>query len=284
MCGRYSRSVAVKGAPFVSEKIDRKQLKQPDEFQQVAGKAMEWVAAHQKQVAASVGAVALVVVLAWAFAAFRGSCETQAGSELSQALEIESRPIVGEQAQPGAETFPSKEERTKAALAALEKVRADHGGTTAAQTALAEVGFLKLKSGDAAGAQKDLSDFLAAAAKDHPLRVFAQESLGYADEAQGKLDDAKAAFEKLRELDLPARADFQAARLALMQGKPDAKQQLEKVAKEYPKETDVVREANERLELASLPPVTAGSAAPAAAPEKPAAKPVPAKPQAKKTK
>ena len=288
---------AAAGRPFLpgsralSEKIDRKQLKQPDEFQQVAGKGMEWVAAHQKQVSMGVGAIALAIVLAWGLSSWRSAREAKAGGDLSQALELESRPI-GAEAQPGQESFPSKEERSKAAIAALDKVRADHGGTTAAQTAQAELGFLKLKSGDAAGAQKDLSDFLAGVPKDHPLRVFAQESLGYADEAQGKLDDARAAFEKLRDLDRPARADFQAARLALIQGKPDAKQQLEKVARDYPKDTDVVREANERLELASLPPVTAGSVAPAPAPaaEKPAMKPAvkpaakPSKPPAKKKK
>ena len=271
----------------MSEKIDRKQLKQPDEFQQVAGKGMEWVAAHQGQVILAVGLVALAVVLAWGLSVFRSSREAKAGGDLSQALELESRP-VGAEAQPGQESFPSKEERSKAALAALDKVRAENKGTTAAQTALAELGFLKLKAGDAAGAQKDLAEFLSGAGKDHPLRVFAQESLGYAYEAQGKLDDARASFEKLRELDLPARADLQAARLALVQGKPEAKQQLEKVVRDYPKEADIVREANARLELASLPPAPAGSTATAPAPtDKPApAKPAakPAKPSAKKTK
>ena len=274
----------------MSEKIDRKQLKQPDEFQQVAGKGMEWVAAHQKKVAVAVGAVVLAVVLAWGLSVYRTSREAKAGGDLSQALDLESRPI-GTEAQPGQDSFPTKEERSKAALAALDKVRADHGGTTAAQTALAELGFLKLKSGDAAGAQKDLTDFLSGAGRDHPLRVFAQESLGYADEAQGKLDDARSAFEKLRDLEQPARADFQTARLALVQGKPEAKQQLEKVVKDYPKETDIVREANARLELASLPPAPTSSAAPAPAADKPApakapAKPAakPSKPQAKKTK
>lgn len=282
----------------MSEKIDRKQLKQPDEFQQVAGKGMEWVAAHQRQVALLAGAAVLAVVLAWGLSTWRAAREAKAGGDLSQALELESRPI-GAEAQPGQESFPSKEERSKAAVAALDKVRADHGGTTAAQTALAELGFLKLKAGDAAAAQKDLTDFLAGAGKDHPLRAFAQESLGYAAEAQGKLDDARAAFEKLRDLGLPARADYQAARLALVQGKPEAKAQLEKIAKDYPKDTDVVREANARLELASLPPAPpAGSVAPAPAPAvekpaaaKPAARPAaakpaakPSKPQAKKTK
>jgi Flp pilus assembly protein TadD len=211
---------------------------------------------------------------------------------------VQSRPIAGEpSAQQATETFPSKDERNKAALAALEKVRTEHGGTTAAQTALAELGFLKLRMGDAAAAQKDLSDFLAGAPKDHPLRVFGQESLGYAYEALGKLDDARAAFEQLRTLDLPARADLQAARIALVQGKPDAKAQLERVAKEYPKEPDVVREANQRIELASLPPAPPPGSTPPPAAEKPAEKTASAKkpatakkpaltkkPQAKKTK
>lgn len=249
----------------MAEKIDRKQLKRPDEFQVVAGKVMEWVVARQRQVLAGVLAVAAVALLAWGLATWKGARDAKAGEDLAQALELGLRPIAGEaQAQPGDETFPSQQERDKAVIAALEKVRADHSGSAAAETALAELGFHKLSAGDAAGAQKDLQDFLAASAKDQPLRAFAQESLGYALEAQKKLDEARAAFDKLREYDLPARADYQAARLSLLEGKPEAKAQLEKVAKDYPKEQAVVREANERVELASLPPVTA------AAPEKPA--------------
>ncbi len=250
----------------MAEKIDRKQLRKPDEFQVVAGKAMGWVAEHQRPVMAAAIAILVVALAIWGLSAWRSSREAKAGGELAQAMELESRPIAGEAAQPGQETFPSKEERDKAVLAALERVRKDYGGTTAAETALAELGFYKLKQGDAASAQKDLQEFLGSGGQDHPLRPFAQESLGYAFEAQNKLDDARAAFEKLRDVGLPARADFQAARLALIQGKPDAKQQLERVTKEYPKELDVVRAANERLELAALPPVTPGQPA-APAPE-----------------
>jgi tetratricopeptide (TPR) repeat protein len=267
----------------VAEKIDRKQLRRPDEFQLVAGRAMGYLVAHKGAVLGALGAIVAAALIAWGLAAWRGSREAKAGAELAEALELQSRPVASEgPSQPGQETFPSKEEREKAVIAALEKVRADHGGSTAAQTALAEIGFHKLQGGDSAGAQKDLQDFLSAAGKDHPLRPFAQESLGYALEAQGKLDEAKAAFEKLRDLDLPARADFQVARIDLIQGKPEARQQLERVAKEYPKDMDVVRAANERLELAQLPAATPGQ--PSAAPEAPA-KPQPEKkPQGKKQK
>jgi len=147
----------------VAEKIDRKQLKRPDEFQVVAGRAMGWVAAHQRLVLGLAAAVVAVVLTAWGVSAWRGSRESKASAELAEALELLSRPVAGEgQAQPGEQTFPSKEEREKAVVAALEKVRSDHGNTAAGQTALAELGFHKLKSGDAAAAQKDLEEFLAA--------------------------------------------------------------------------------------------------------------------------
>ena len=254
----------------MAEKIDRKQLKRPDEFQLVAGRAMQWLVAHRQKVLGAAGAIVAAVLLVWGISAWKSSRESKGGAALAEALELSSRPIASEGAQPGQESFPSKEEREKAVLAALEKVRAEHGGTRAAQTALLEMGFHKLKSGDGSGAQKDLEEFLNKAGKSHPLRAFAQESLGYALEAQGKLDEARKAFEKLRELDQPARADFHSARLALLQNKPDARQQLERVAKEYPKDAEVVREANERIELASLPPPGApgGPGKPAASADK----------------
>jgi len=263
--------------PSLAEKIDRKQLKRPDEFQVVAGRMMGWMVGHRRTVLAAAAAVVVVGALAWGLAAWRSSREDKAGAELAEALELQSRPIAGEgPAQPDEETFPSKDEREKAVISALEKVRSTRSGTTAGLTAAAEIGFHKLKSGDAAGAQKDLQDFLDHAGKSHPLRPFAQESLGYALEAQNKLDEARAAFEKLRELGLPARADYQVARLALVQGKPDAKEQLERVARDHPKEVDVVREANERLALAALPPV--------ASPPQTAAAPPDVKPPEKKAK
>jgi hypothetical protein len=251
----------------LAEKIDRKQLKKPDEFQVRAGQAMDWMVAHQGPLLIGLGAAVAAVLLVWGFTAWRSSRESKAGTALAEALELQSRPIAGEApAQPGVETFPSKEEREKAVVAALSRVRSEQGNTAAANTALAELGFHELKSGEPAAAEKDLEEFLKNASTDHPLRAFAVESLGYALEAQNKIDDARAAFEKLRELGMPGRADFQAARLDLVQGKPEAKSKLERVAKDYPKDP-VSTEANQRLELAALP--ASSVPAPAPAPEKP---------------
>ena len=250
----------------MAEKLDRKQLKKPDEFQVVAGRAMAWVAARQKQVVGVLIAVAVAALAIWGVSWYRASRDAKAGAALAEALELQSRPLAGERA--AQETFATADEREKAVISALEKVRSQYGNTSAGRTALAELGFHKLKAADAAGAQKDLQDFLASTGSTHPLRPFAQQCLAYALEAQNKLDEARAAFEKLRDLGLPGVADLQAARLALLEGKPDAKQQLEKVAKEYPTDPLVVREANERIELAALPPYNSSDVQ---APAKPAA-------------
>ncbi len=255
----------------MAQKLDRKELKKPDEFQAAAGKAMDWMIRHHKPVLAGLIAVAVAIVAAWGASSYSASRERKAGEALAGALELQSRPIASEVQPPeaGVETFPSKEERQKATLGALDKVRVDYPRSAAAQTAVAQIGFLKLKSGDAPGAQAALQEFLKDAPRDHALRAVVQESLGYAFEAQGKLDDAGRAFAELAQLGAPERAAFQEARLALVQGKPDAKQRLEQVAKDHAKEP-VALEANLRLELASLPPP--GAPQPAPQPQKPAPK------------
>jgi hypothetical protein len=237
---------------------------------------MGWIAAHQKPVLAGLVVLAVAVLGAWGASAYSTSREAKAGAELAAALELSSRPLASEsQAQPGVETFPNRQERQKAALPALERVRADFPRSTAAQTAEAQIGFLKLKDGDAKGAQAALEAFLAQASTGHPLRALAQESAGYALEAQGKLDEARAAFARLAQDGAPERAAFQEARISLVQGKPEARQQLEQVAKDFGKDS-VAMEANMRLELASLPPP--------GAPQAPAPAPKDRKPSAAATK
>ena len=104
----------------MAEKIDRKQLKRPDEFQVVAGRAMSWMVANRGLVLGVAGAVIAAVLIAWGVTAWRSSREAKAGGELAEALELQSRPISGDAASdPGQQTFASKEEREKAVLAAL---------------------------------------------------------------------------------------------------------------------------------------------------------------------
>src|SRR4051812_41615312 len=218
---------------------------------------MEWIVGHRVPVLSALAAVAVLAAAAWGVSAWRASRESKAGTALAQALELEQRPIAAEgNPQAGEKTFATRPERDKAVLGALEQVRKDYSSTRAGDTAQAQIGFHKLRAGDAAGAQAALEDFLKSAGNGHPLRAFAAETLGYAYEAQGKLDKAKEAFARLSDAGAPERAKFHDARLALIENKPDAKQKLEQVAKDYPKDP-VAMEATQRLEIASLPPLSA---------------------------
>jgi len=240
---------------------DLKQLRRPDEFQLVAGKVMEWLLARQRPILIGLGAAAGVAVIAWGAAAWRSHREAKAGEALSAALQVAARPIAGEAGQPGAETFPSKAERAKAAIASFEKVRAGHSGSMAAQTALFQIGLVKQQSGDAAGAVPHLEEFLKGAGKDNPVRATALEALGYAHEKAGKLDAARAAYGQIKDAGSPARAAYQLARLALAEKRPEAKDLLAAVAKEFPKEP-VAMEANLLLEVAPLMATSAPAPAP----------------------
>ncbi len=241
---------------------DLKELRQPDEFQLVAGKALEWILAHQRALGLAIAGIVAVALLALGATAYKGHRESKSGEALAEALRIEARPIAGEGfVPPGEETFATKAERTKAATDALEKVRSESSGSVAAQTATLQLGLLKQQTGDAAAAIPLLEQFLKDAGAGNPLRATALEALGYAQESAGKLAEARDSFAKLKDAGAEPRSAYQLARLSLLEGKPDAKAQLEAVAKDHPKDP-VAQEANLRLEVASLPPASASPAAP----------------------
>jgi hypothetical protein len=254
----------------VSDKTDRKELRRPDEFQLVAGQAMDWII-ERRQLAGGIAGGLLVVALAlWGLSSWADSQATQSGAALGQALALQGRPIAPEGQAPVGDQFASKEDRTKAVQVALEKVRGDFSSSDAARTAGAQLGFLRVRNGDTAGAITLFNEYLEKGRKADPLRAAVLEALAVAQEDEGRIEEARATFARLAEAGAPARAAYHQARLLLLQGKPEAKAELEKVAKEYPKE-DVAILAQRRIELASLPP------APAVPPAAPAADPDPAK-------
>ena len=260
----------------MATKAERKELRQPDEFQVRATRVLEWIIARKNLLFGAAIATAAVVIGVWAVSAYQAAQETKAGAALSSALALVARPVMGEpgSTQPGIETFATDDAKTQALQGAFEKVRTDFVGRAAARTAGAQLGFLKLKHGDAAGATTLLQEYLAQAGSDDVLRASAQAGLAAALENQGKLEEAAQAYAKLAEAGAPEEGAYQSARLALLEKKPDAKDQLEKVAKDYPKDP-AATEARRTLELADLPPPPPPGTEAPAAPVAPA--PAPAK-------
>jgi len=202
--------------------LTRKDMKEPDKFQQAATQAASWIASRRRHVAiAGIVAIAILVLLA-ILAAVQGRRAERAGAAASDLLatmggEISAVPLPGF---PGP-FYESEDARQRAIVAAADRVLADHAGSGAAVLAALAKGdaSLRLREWDAAKAAYER--FLAEAARDDSLRFGALEGLGLAAEGKGDLDGAAAAYERLGR-EVPAfadRADLERARVLAQAGK-----------------------------------------------------------------
>lgn len=232
--------------------VTRKDMKEPDKFQQAATQAAGWLASRKRRVVA-VGAIAVgALVLLAIGAAVQGRRAQRAGVAASDLLatmggEISAVPLPG---LPGP-FYPSEEARQRAIVSAAEQVLAAHGGTGAALLAALAKGdaHLRLKEWDAAKAAYE--SFLAGAGRDDSLRFGALEGIALAEEGKGSLDAAAQAYERLGR-EAPAfsdRADLERARVLAQAGKAaEAKELLAAFAEKH-KESQLTAEASGRLGL-----------------------------------
>ena len=230
--------------------ITRKDMKEPDKFQQAATQAASWIASRRRHVvlAGALG-VAAVLVLAVVSAVNAGR-EERAGAAAADLLatisgEISSVPLPGF---PGP-FFPTEEARRRAIVAAATKVLAEHSGTGAAQLAALALGDAHLGLREWDLARSAYERFLSAAPRTDSLRFGAIEGIALAEEAKGNLDAAAQAYDRLGR-ESPAfgdRADLERARVLAQAGKTaDAKALLAGFADRH-KESLLTPEASERL-------------------------------------
>ena len=233
-----------------SDVLTRKDMKEPDKFQQAATQAASWIAARRRRVVA-IGAVAVGLVLVVAVAsAIQTRRVEQAGAAAADLMsvvsgEVSAVPLPG---LPGP-FFTSEEAKQRAIVAAADRVLAEHGGTPAASLAALASGnaHLKLKEWDAAKAAYER--FLADARPDDSLRFGALEGVGLAEEGKGNLEAAAAAYDRLAR-EAPAfsdRADLDRARVLAAAGKTSEAKDLLASFSDKHKESQLTAEASERL-------------------------------------
>ena len=207
--------------------ITRKDMKEPDKFQQAATQAASWIASRRRHVVIAGAAVVAVVVALAVIQATTQAREERAGQAASELLataagEISPVPLPG---LPGP-FFPSDEARQRAVVESANAVVAAHPGTGAALLALLALGDAQARLRAWDDAKAAYERFLAAAPPSDSLRFGALEGIAVAEEAKGSLDAASAAYERLgREVPTFAdRADLERARLLVRAGKAaDAK-------------------------------------------------------------
>lgn len=230
--------------------LTRKDMKEPDKFQQAATQAASWIATRRKHVVyagAAVVAAAILLVILSAIQERRADDAGAAASDLLQAMggEISSVPLPGF---PGP-FYPSEEARQKAVAAAADRVLAEHPGTGAAGLAALAKGdaHLRLREWDLAKAAYER--FLAQASKDDSLRFGALEGLALAEEGKGNLEAAAAVYERMAR-EAPAfsdRADLERARLLARAGNAAQAKEILAAFGEHHKDSQLTPEASQRL-------------------------------------
>jgi tetratricopeptide (TPR) repeat protein len=233
-----------------TDAISRKDMKEPDKFQQAATEAAGWISQRRKHVVLAGAIVVGAVVLLAVVQAVNAGREERAGAAAADLLatisgEVSAVPLPG---LPGP-FFPSDEARQRAVAEAAQKVIAGHPGTGAARLAALALGDAqyRLKAYDDAKAAYE--KFLAEAPKEDSLRFGALEGIALAEEAKGSLDAAAAAYERLGK-EVPAfsdRADLERARVLVRAGKTAEAKAILATFTEQHKESLLTADASERL-------------------------------------
>lgn len=241
----------------MSDKLTRKELKQPDAFQAAGAQAQTWFQERQKAILIVVGVV-IVGGLGVALATYMSNrSDLNAAKMFGDALKPLDRPVVAAtDAPPVVEEgedppFKSQNEKDEALVRTLGEFRKDHGSSKAAATAAITLAQAQFRLGKHDDALTGFDDFLKSAQTDDPLRAAALEGKGYVFEAKGDYDKALTAFEQLGRENktefLTGMGPFHRARVLLAQGKKEeAAKEFSLIAQQFPN-TAAARLSQERL-------------------------------------
>jgi hypothetical protein len=188
-------------------KIRRKALRQPDEFETLTARAVEWAEANRQLVIGFVAAVLVVTLAGFLFGRYRAGRIERAGIAFQQAHG----------------TFQAGNKFPEAADA-FAAVARDYSGTSYARLALLYRAQALARQPDPAAAATAYAEFLATSPEPAYLRQQALVGLAHAREGAGDAPAALDAFTQAGALDGAYRTDalLGAARLQQVTGHPEA--------------------------------------------------------------
>jgi tetratricopeptide (TPR) repeat protein len=241
----------------VARNIDRKQLKNPDQFVSFWTKAALFAGEHRPAIIGGLAGLISLSLGAWGGATFFARRAAEASLGFARIERIAGADLVaatGEPARPDdvVPRFKSEQERLEAALKESDNFISSHGGSRLKNEALllkAKYLLALGKAGDAVSAYQALL----AGSLDGRLRFLAREGLGYALEQAGQLDAAITAFGVLADEAQKTggfyrdRALFDKARLLQRKGGTKEAGQLYRDILEKTPTTPLREEINDRL-------------------------------------
>jgi tetratricopeptide (TPR) repeat protein len=233
-----------------SAELSRKEIKQPDQFQVVAGEAASWLTGHRRTSVLVAGALAVALVAGVAVMTWRERRAAGAAALLSEVYraaggEISSVPLPG---LPGP-FFPSDLARQKAVVQAAEKVVQEYPGTSQAALASLARGDAQLRLGEPDAAAAAYQTYLSIARRTDSFRFSALEGLALASEGKGDVEAALAGWARFA-AEVPAqadRADLERARLLAASGKTEEARVLLASFPDNHKKSALTGDAAERL-------------------------------------
>lgn|GEM_PF-2633043 len=274
----------------MARRIQRKDLKKPDEFVDIGARILGWVNDHRATLGIALAGVLVLLFGVMLVVHLRRSADVEAWRPLLDAVPVRALPAETSQDNP----LEMLGRQDPAVWVDAQRIRqvAESGDEEGPRivAGLALAGEL-LVQGDGAAAEARYRAYLATDPRqDAAGRLVAQEGLGYALERQNKRTEAAQAFAAIAEIDqgaYKALALYHQGRLAALDGRADEARRLLLEARglENPQPRDIGARIEgwlRRIEIegTSAAPVEGPPAAPAAAstdaPAGLAAEPVPA--------
>jgi tetratricopeptide (TPR) repeat protein len=201
-----------------------------DQFMSLSARGWVAMSPYFRQIGFGLAGLGVALVLAWVILHWREGKRESATEAFGRAVRIYDAELLTSDEKPKADEdvprFKTAKERSDAALAELDKLARDYGGTPVADRARAVRAGVLYDGGNFAEAQKLWQQVADAAGKDDPMKVVAREGAGLCLENQGKLDEALAFYQELETAGggfYRDRAQFDRARaLAAKGNKPEA--------------------------------------------------------------
>jgi outer membrane protein assembly factor BamD (BamD/ComL family) len=159
-----------------TERLTRKDLRQPDEFQTLTRQALEFAEQNRNAVMAVLGALIVVLIAVVAYRMISQSREASAAGAYAEARALLTDKKYGE------------------AAARFDDVANRYSSTNYGPLALLERGNALLLSGQAADAVSAYQRYVQSAPPTDYLRQLGHTRLGYAQEQLGKLGEAQQSF------------------------------------------------------------------------------------------
>jgi tetratricopeptide (TPR) repeat protein len=201
------------------EKIRRKDLRGPDEFETLTGETLAWAQGHRTPLIVAGVAILAIAVAALLMMRARVARNQEASVEFRQA----QAQLAGGNAAAAAAQFSAIEQNV--------------ASTPFGRLAGLYQGHALLKQGDGAGAATAYTEYLSTASAPEYLRQQALIGLGRAKEMAGDASGAHDAYVQAEKLDGPARAEaaLGVARMLESQGQSDqAREIYARLVKEAP--------------------------------------------------